>query len=82
MTDPSEADPWEGTRAERGPERDNPMDGDTAGVFGASPETVGAPRRTSRTGRRRRAPMPRGVLVTIAAILLAVVLASAYVWLS
>ena len=81
-----DVDPWEETDEERGPERDNPLEGAGSGVFGASPETIGVP---DVTGRAPRAPSPdpggpgwsRGLLLAVIGLLLVVLGSSAYLWL-
>lgn len=82
-----DTDPWKDTEGQRGPERDNPLDGAGSGPFGASPETIGVPNVTEKapsksadsTGDQPR--WSRGALLSVIGVLLVVLGSSAYVWL-
>lgn len=79
-------DPWEDTHKERGPERDNPLDGAGSGPFGASPETIGVPNVTekplqSANSHSDRPGWSRGALLGVIVVLLVILSSSAYVWL-
>ncbi len=82
-----EINPWEDTQEQRGPERDNPLEGAGSGAFGASPETVGVPNVTGQarpktTNSDRNGPRwSRGALLGVIGVLLVVLGSSAYVWL-